>query len=331
ARATQAGGFTASGVAPEAYLGNYRVLTIPTNDFGLAGNSPEIVAAVEAAVRDGMDVINLSIGEPEIAPSRDIVVQAIDGAARAGVVPVISAGNEFDALGFGSIDSPGSAPDAITAAAATKNGAIASFSSAGPTPYSLRLKPDVAAPGVSILSSVPARYGSWREFDGTSMAAPHVAGAAALLRQRHPSWTVQQIKSALVLTGSPVASNRRQAPPTRVGGGMIWLPRADQPLVFASPTSLSFGYLRRGQARTLSVALTDAGGGAGTWSVSVQRSVSAGGIGLSAPTTATVPGTISLRATTARGAAAKDTSGYVVLTRGSDVRKIPFWLHVTAR
>ena len=328
---TQAGGFTVSGIAPEAYLGNYRVLTIPTNDFGLDGNSPEIVAAIEAAVRDGMDVINLSIGEPEITPSRDIVVQAIDGAARAGVVPVISAGNEFDALGFGSIDSPGSAPDAITAAAATKNGAIASFSSAGPTPYSLRLKPDVAAPGVSILSSVPARYGSWREFDGTSMAAPHVAGAAALLRQRHPSWTVQQIKSALVLTGSPVASNRRQAPPTRVGGGMIWLPRADQPLVFASPTSLSFGYLRRGQARTLSVALTDAGGGAGTWSVSVQRSVSTSGVGLSAPTTASVPGTISLRAAAARGAAAKDTSGYLVLTRGHDVRKIPFWLHVTAR
>src|SRR5436190_1717353 len=254
-------------------------------------------------------------------------VESIHGTHVAG----IAAGNEFDALGFGSIDSPGSAPDAITAAAATKNGAIASFSSAGPTPYSLRLKPDVAAPGVSILSSVPARYGSWREFDGTSMAAPHVAGAAALLRQRHPSWTVQQIKSALVLTGSPVASNRRQAPPTRVGGGMIWLPRADQPLVFASPTSLSFRYLRRGQARTLSVALTDAGGGVGTWNVSVQRSVSASGIGLSAPTTAIVPGKISLRATTARGAAAKDTSGYVVLTRGSDVRKIPFWLHVTAR
>jgi subtilisin family serine protease len=328
---TQAGAFTVSGIAPKAYLGNYRVLTIPTNDFGLDGNSPEIAAAIEAAVRDGMDVINLSLGEPEITPSRDIVVQAIDGAARAGVVPTISAGNEFDSLGFGSIDSPGSAPDAITAAAATKNGSIASFSSAGPTPYSLRLKPDVAAPGVSILSSVPARYGSWREFDGTSMAAPHVAGAAALLRQRHPNWTVQQIKSALVLTGNAVASNGRAAPPTRVGGGMIWLPRADQPLVFASPTSLSFGYLRRGQARTLSTALTDAGGGAGTWNVSVERSVSASGIGLSAPTTATVPGTISLRAAAARGAAAKDTSGYLVLTHGNDVRKIPFWLHVTAR
>jgi subtilisin family serine protease len=328
---TRAGSFTVSGIAPKAYLGNYRVLTIPTGEFGLDGNSPEIVAGIEAAVRDGMNVINLSLGEPEITPSRDIVVQAIDGAAKAGVVPVIAAGNEFDSLGFGSIDSPGSAPDAITAAAATKNGAVASFSSAGPTPYSLRFKPDVAAPGVSILSSVPARFGTWREFDGTSMAAPHVAGAATLLRQRHPNWSVQQIKSALVLTGNPVASGGHQAPPTRVGGGMIWLPRADQPLVFASPTSLSFGYLRRRQSRTLSIALADAGGGAGAWSVSVQTSVSARGISLSAPTTTSVPGSVTLHAATTRNAAAADTSGYLVLTRGSDVRKIPFWLHVTAR
>jgi len=320
-----------SGIAPAAYLGNYRVLTIPTGQFGLDGNSAEIVAGIEAAVEDGMNVINLSLGEPEITPARDIVVQAIDGAAARGVVPVIAAGNDFDALGFGSIDSPGSAPGAITAAAATKDGAVASFSSAGPTPYSLRLKPDVAAPGVSILSSVPARYGTWREFDGTSMAAPHVAGAAALLRQRHPGWTVGQIKSALVTTGNSVAANGRQAPPTRVGGGMIWLPRADQPLLFATPSSLSLGYLRRGQTRSRSVALADAGGGAGAWSVAVQRSVAPRGIAVSAPARATVPGRVTLRVSVARSARDSDASGYLVLTRGSDARRIPYWLHVSAR
>ena len=320
-----------SGIAPHAYLGNYRVLTIPTAQFGLDGNSPEIVAGIEAAVRDGMNVINLSLGEPEITPSRDIVVQAIDGAARAGVVPVIAAGNEFDVLGYGSIDSPGSAPGAITVAAATKGGAIADFSSAGPTPYSLRLKPDVSAPGASILSSVPAHLGSWRFFDGTSMASPHVAGAAALLRQRHPTWTVAQIKSALVLTGNPVKAGRGEVPPTREGGGMIWLPRADQPLVFASPTSFSLGYLRRGGALRRRIALTDAGGGAGAWSVSLRRMVSGRGVSVSAPASVTVPGRLTLRAKASRRAAAADSAGFVLLTRSGATRRIPYWLHVSAR
>ncbi|HEY6152036.1 MAG TPA: S8 family serine peptidase [Gaiellaceae bacterium] len=320
-----------SGIAPHAYLGNYRVLTIPTAQFGLDGNSPEIVAGIEAAVRDGMNVINLSLGEPEITPSRDIVVRAIDGAARAGVVPVIAAGNDFDVLGYGSIDSPGSAPDAITAAAATKGGAIAGFSSGGPTPYSLRFKPDVSAPGVSILSSVPVHLGSWRYFDGTSMAAPHVAGAAALLKQRHPTWTVAQIKSALVLTGNPVGTGGAEVPPTREGGGMIWLPRADQPLVFAAPTSLSLGYLHRGRSVQRKVTLTDAGGGSGAWSVSLKRMVSGQGVALSAPASVTVPGSLTLRATATRRAAAADSDGFVVLSRGGETRRIPYWLHVSAR
>jgi hypothetical protein len=248
------------------------------------------------------------------------------------VVPVIAAGNVFSALGYGSIDSPGSAAGAITAAAATKSRVIADFSSGGPTPYSLRLKPDVTAPGVSILSSVPRRYGTWREFDGTSMAAPHVAGAAALLRQRHPGWTVAQIKSALVLTGNRVAAHRGEARPTREGGGMIWLPRADQPLVFASPSSASFGYLRRGRTRTISLKLTDGGGGAGPWNVAVARSQSGNGVRLSVPTTVVVPGTIPFRATATHRARAADSTGFLVLSRGisQDVRRIPYWLHVTA-
>ena len=68
-----------SGVAPRAYLGNYKALTIPTDaGVGLNGNAAEIVAAIEAAVADGMNVINLSIGEPEVEPSRDLVALALE-------------------------------------------------------------------------------------------------------------------------------------------------------------------------------------------------------------------------------------------------------------
>ena len=186
---TLAGSVRISGVAPRAYLGNYKVLTVPTEGFGLNGNAPEIAAGIEAAVADGMDVINLSLGEPEIEPTRDLVTLAIDGAAAAGVPTVAAAGNEYGRLQLGSVGSPASAATAISVASVSNGrsepaGAISSFSSAGPTPLSLRLKPDVAAPGSSILSSTPE--GSWSLLSGTSMAAPHVAGAVALLRKRHP-------------------------------------------------------------------------------------------------------------------------------------------------
>jgi subtilisin family serine protease len=319
-----------SGVAPGAYIGNYKALTVPTSCCGLDGNSPEIVKAIDQAVADGMDVINLSLGEPEIDPTRDIVARAIDGAARAGVVPCIAAGNDGGSLGEGSIDSPGDAPLAITVAASTSGpipapDVLAGFSSIGPTPYSLQLKPDVTAPGVGVLSAIP---GTWNRFDGTSFAAPHVAGAAALLRQRHPNWTVAQIKSALMLTGRPAYENDAatiEAGPLREGGGRIDLARADVPRVFASPSSLTFGLLEPGTRKTISVSLADAGGGAGTWKVSLGG---AQGLRVQAPASVSVPGRLAVSTNIPANAAEGDGTGFVVLTRGSDVRRIPYWLHV---
>ncbi|HEY2327256.1 MAG TPA: S8 family serine peptidase [Gaiellaceae bacterium] len=316
-----------SGVAPAAWIGNYKALTVPTPDFGLDGNAAEITAAIEAAVSDGMNVINLSIGEPEVEPSRDIVVVAIDNAARAGVVPVIAAGNDFDPLGYGSVDSPGTAAAAITVAAVDSSDRIAEFSSAGPTPVSLQMKPDVSAPGVNVLSSLPPQQGTWGNLSGTSMATPHVAGAAALLLQRHPGWTVAQVKSALVQTGTPVhTATGGEESAQREGGGLVDLPVADNPLLFAAPTGLSFGRLAPGTSASRSVTLTDAGGGAGTWAVS---SILQSGTGTaSVPTSVNVPGTLLVTATA--GASTGDMSGFVVMTFGSQTRRIPFWFDVSA-
>jgi subtilisin family serine protease len=322
-----------SGVAPKAYIGNYKVLSVPDDGFGLNGNSPEIVAGIEAAVRDGMDVINLSLGEAEIDPSRDIVARALDGAAAAGVVPVIAAGNDYEELGAGSVSSPGNSTRAITAAAESENGPfIASFSSGGPTPISLRMKPDVTAPGVDVLSSVPRREGLWAFFSGTSMATPHVAGAAALLRQRHPGWTVDEIKSALVQTGKPVLGGPggSEVETTREGGGTIDLTRADNPLVFASPTGLSFGFVAPGGSAVRRGALTDAGGGAGSWDVSATLQQAVNGASVSVLPTTTVPGQLVVTAAAAPGAPQATHTGFVVLSRGSTTRRIPFWFRVAA-
>jgi hypothetical protein len=159
------------------------------------------------------------------------------------------------------------------------------------------------------------------------MAAPHVAGAAALLRERHPGWTVAQIKSALELTAKPVLNAlQNEVPSTREGGGLIQLPDADDPLVFAAPSGISFGLLHVGKRSARTVQLTDAGGGSGAWTVSVEIQDPTKGVGVTAPASVTVPGALAVQAVAAGTAAEADVTGFVVLQRGSDTRRIPFWL-----
>lgn len=314
---TSVGG-AASGVAPRAYLGNYKVMTVPSERFGLNGNAPEIVRGIEAAVADGMDVINLSLGEPEVEPERDVVARALDAAAAAGVVPVTAAGNDFARSGRGSVSSPGTSERAITVGASEENRDVAAFSASAPTPLSLRLKPEVVAPGFAVLSSIPGEGESqWTLLSGTSMAAPHVAGAAALLRARHPGWTVAQLKAALVGTANPIGDDS----PARLGGGLVDLPDADAPRLFADPSTLSFGVVRPGVTLRASVRLADAGGGAGTWAGEiVTRS------GRRASVSATVPGTLTVELPA--GTAERDEAGWIVLRNGAAERRIPYWFAV---
>ncbi|MFL5946072.1 MAG: S8 family serine peptidase [Gaiellaceae bacterium] len=318
-----ASGFRLSGIAPRAYLGNYKALSVPS-EFGLNGNAPELAAAVEAAVSDGMDVVNLSLGETDIEPTRDLLARALNAAADAGVVSTTAAGNSGE-LGAGSIDSPGSAAKTIAAAASTgghdsiEEDTIADFSSSGPAPYSLTFKPDVTAPGDGVASSVP--NGGYAALSGTSMAAPHVAGAAAVLEQRHLDWTPAQVKSALVTTGVPVRVTG-EVSPLREGGGRIDLPRADHPFVFSTPTSLSFGLLRPGASAARTLELTDAGGGSGPWAAAVT------GADATVAGSVTVPGTLQVRVAVPAKARERDVSGFVTLGRAGNRVRVPFWYRV---
>ena len=328
------GGRVVSGVAPRAYIGNYKVFVQTDSGLSPNANPPALVAAIEAAVADGMDVINFSGGEPEIEPSRDIVALALDAAAAAGVVSVISADNTYNEVGAGSVSSPASSARAIAVGAVEISGSPsrrthAYFSSVGPTTMSLRLKPDVAAPGVNVLSSVP---GGWATLSGTSMAAPHVAGAAALLVQRHPKWTVDQIRSALVQTGADaVDDDGDTVAPQFQGGGVVALQKADRPLLFAQPLSLSFGLLSRRSSVVGTVRVDDAGGGAGTWQVLATRSLSSNAGGkLVLPSSIEVPGALPYEVVVPAGAKLGDLDGYIELRRGPDVRRVPFWGLVSA-
>ena len=113
-----------SGVAPKAWIGNYRVFNVPT-PLGDEADTPEIIEAFEAAVADGMNVINFSGGGPQTDPANDAMYVAVHNTVLAGVVPVIAAGNDREDFGLGSTGSPGTAPDAITVAATSNTNVFA--------------------------------------------------------------------------------------------------------------------------------------------------------------------------------------------------------------
>ncbi len=227
------------GVAPLASLYALKV-------FGCTGSSLVVDAAIEWAVDpngdgdfgDHLDVINMSLGAP-FGNKDDSTSIAADRAAQLGVIVVASAGNNGD-LNFAA-GSPGSADYAISVAATTAetipgtgstptSDVLAEFSSRGPRGDSA-LKPDVAAPGVSITSAQAGSGYYSGTLSGTSMAAPHVSGAMALLRQLHPDWRVEELKALLMNTAAPVVRfdepiTSTLAPPVNTGAGRIDLASA---------------------------------------------------------------------------------------------------------
>ena len=420
--------------------------------IGHVANTPEIVAAFEAAVRTGWTSSTSPAAGPQTDPANDALIEAIANVAAAGVVPVISAGNDRDDFGFGTAGSPGTAPDAISVAAvsnthvfapaldahssggtdalraadpaarrhvrprwatrtsrsstsarssdatagrstassaargADPNGAehqlpaglarrrdrarlardvhvrlegrrarkqagaigivfvdnragrgerrfplelpipggmisdldgaalraapgrtaaarrsaigrdargprrpaaaasITSFSSAGPTAFGHAEAGRLRARRPDPLVDAAASSGGspFAVFDGTSMAAPHVAGRGRAARAAAPDLDAAAGEVGARLDGGPGVGRHartQEAPVTLEGGGLVNVARADNPQIFTDPASLSFGDLdvtggaaRGDDARPV----TDAGGGAGTWTVSSGRRRDAG-------------------------------------------------------
>ena len=220
-------------------------------------------------------------------------------------------------------------------------GVPTSFTSSGLTPFGHALKPDITAPGAQILSSTLPEFAGdqYAVLDGTSFSAPHVSGAAALLVQSHPSWTAPQVKSALMSTAGPAfgdTSLTQEASVLIQGAGLVRVASANRPLIFTDPQSLSFGYLPANSgspaSRAISVNVSDAGDGAGTWTAELQAQVASSGATVEAAPVTLAPGgtaVVQIVARAGAGAVAGDNFGFVVLRRGSDARRIPYAFSVT--
>ncbi|MGW1163144.1 S8 family peptidase [Streptomyces sp. NPDC002519] len=227
------------GVAPGAKILSGKVL----DDDGY-GDDSGILAGMEWAAQQGADIVNLSLGGPDTPGIDPLEAEVNKLSEQKGILFAIAAGNEGE-MGGRSIGSPGSAADALTVGAVDDGDKLAPFSSRGPGPDGA-IKPDVTAPGVDITAAaapgslidkeVGEKPAGYLTISGTSMATPHVAGAAAILKQEHPTWTFAELKAAL--TGSAKAGKYT---PFEQGSGRIAVDRAIKQTVLADPSSVNFG------------------------------------------------------------------------------------------
>ncbi len=190
------------GVAPDATLLAGKVCTWD----GCSDSA--IMAGMEWAATNGAKVVNLSLGggdTPEVDPVEETVNHLT---AQHGTLFVIAAGNEGP--GAGTVSSPASADAALAVGAVDASDNLAWFSSRGPRMGGGAIKPEITAPGVDIVAARAANSqpddavgDSYARLSGTSMATPHVSGAAVLLAQQHTDWRSADLKATLMGAAVP--------------------------------------------------------------------------------------------------------------------------------
>ncbi|MEV5707729.1 S8 family serine peptidase [Actinoallomurus sp. NPDC052274] len=272
------------GVAPDANLLIGKVL----GDDGY-GRDSDLIAGMEWAAPKAR-IISMSLGGRAEDPANDPMAKAVEElTAKDNTLFVLAAGNSGPYTD--SVETPGIAPSALTVGAVDRNDKVADFSSRGGT----LMKPEISAPGVGIVAAraagtsmghiIDARYTS---ASGTSMATPHVAGAAADLLQKHPSWTPAQLKAALVTTAHEASGTVYET-----GAGRLDVGAAVGTTVLGDRPGVSFGSIPHGSTKALTQQLswTNSGSSAVTLKLAARlatpegKSVDALGV----PATVSVP------------------------------------------
>nr|WP_238355667.1 S8 family serine peptidase [Kribbella sandramycini] len=202
-----------------------------------------IIAGMQWAADSGAKVVNLSLGG-EPSDGTDPLSQELNRiSAASGTLFVVAAGNNG---GDRTVTSPAAADRALAVGSVTKQDELSDFSSRGPRYGDFGLKPDLAAPGSDIVAARAkdtldgdAVDASYARMSGTSMASPHVAGAAAILAAQHPDWTGDRIKDVLMSSAKPLDGIAVSAQ----GAGRLDVARADRQQVVADAAALQFGLL----------------------------------------------------------------------------------------
>ncbi len=222
------------GVAP-----GVKLLAVKVMDASGEGYISDIIKGMEYCIDpdgnintdDGVDILNMSFGEYTESPNPlDSIVSYID---KSGVLCVASAGNRWDEATIGT---PGTAPEALTVGACNRNFSKSYFSSEGPDPIHERLKPEIVAPGTYIRSTVLG--GRYEKHYGTSMAAPHVSGVAALVKEKNPTILPSDLKSIIVNNAQEIPGEKTYA----VGNGCVNALRSIQDSLIINPGTISFGF-----------------------------------------------------------------------------------------
>ena len=259
-------------------IGKIALLSRGSCDFTVKIRNAQAAGAVAVLV------VNNVAGDP--------IAMGTNGEPNQPTIPayMLSRDNGIALIAFNGQSVTIGAPEYFSTGAAGQD-IMAGFSSQGPTDVDFRVKPDVVAPGVNVLSSIPHTYCAappcWAFFQGTSMATPHLAGSAAIVKQQHPTWSAAQIRSALVNT-------------------------ADSGVLKSSADGVTIerdvNIIGAGQTQSAQVTLTDLGGG-GTYSLAVAGSDSSAAFSVSPATITLAPGgsaTVNLTLTTSKGALAGD-------------------------
>ena len=331
-------------MAPDVELWHFRVL-----DEDGHGWTTGFLDAVRAARNANIDIINFSI-HSDSTNIHNPVNYAFNMASLDGVIVVVIAGNfQTSSIRPTSIILFGTAALPITVAAGTAGGhnqtqdTIASFSSRGPVPGTYHIKPDIVAPGVNIHS--PALGGGYVIWQGTSMAAPAIAGIAALMVQAFPNAPPSEVKARLMNTARPLA-DLDAASVHMVGAGfavpLCALTRngdafatvqhpvpltsnPNAPFQTQTMSSLSFGRITGNRSATIPITVHNPG--IFTWQASYQFNRNRAGVTLHITRTGTA--TFNVHITTLPGITPDGNfEGNMLLTNGTRQITLPFSANV---